>query len=797
MGAGSKTSVALKLGVAVLSAVLIAFQLLLMQTLAVVHWHHFAHMIISVALLGFGTSGTVLALLQDKLLAHADVAIPVGMTLAGLTMGYVIPASQLPSIQFDIYLLFIEPWQNVRLVAHYLLFFLPFFFGALSLALIFSRDVAKVGALYSANLCGSAAGGAMGMLLLWLGGPGRMSAFAGLAAVVAGALVTPGTHRRWQWLHLAAAAILLIPAIHGVPLTPSPYKSISKTLNLPEATVVAVEPSPMGVVEAVESPALRFAPGLSLSFVGTIPQSVSIFVNGEGYTSVVPASAEGPHILDYATDVLPFLLTQPDNVLVLGSGAGVAVAHALSHGSKHVVAVEPHREVIDLTREKYGTLTGRIYERPEVELRVVDPRAALSHPGEEYDVIIYPIVGAFGGTSGLQAMREEYLFTRESFREAWSRLAPDGVLSVSAWIDFPPRNAPKMLATLVEMLRAEGITDIEQHLVAIRGWSTITFALTKSPLNPSVVSRVREFCEEKMFDIGILPGSAPAEREKFNSLQDKTLFQLFDRLLAGEGEAIYGEYAFHLRPATDDCPYFSHFLRWKNLGEIQSVFSPQGLPFLELGTLFVVLTFVQILVVAVLLILLPLVRIGWRGGSPWKTIFYFGGIGIGFMFIEIASIQRLILFWGHPIYSAAAVIAGLLVGAGIGSYLSGRTVAERGAIRRRLKYLLIAAVGYFAVVTLVFPHLLQLAIGLKFLIGLSCVIALGFFMGYPFPLGLRVLGERCRTQTPWAWGINGCTSVISASAVGLLTLVGGFHFVVLLALLAYGLAWFAAPGTAG
>src|SRR5690606_30938886 len=263
-----------------------------------------------------------------------------------------------------------------------------------------------------------------------------------------------------------------------------------------------------------------------------------------------------------------------------------------------------------------------------------------------------PEIGSFGGSVGLFALQEQYTLTVESFREMWRRLDPGGAISLTVWMDYPYRNPVRAVSTLSAALRQEG-AEPALHLAAVRGWGTMTLVAARSPIGPADVDSVRTFAERLSFDPALLPGIRPDERMRFNLLQDTTFFRLIDAAVAG---APLDDYAFDVSPATDNRPYFSQLLKWASIPSSLNDFAPAGVPFLELGTLIAAATLVQISIAALILILLPL-RVLGRGsrGKTW-TVLYFAGIGIGFMFIEMILIQQFTLYFGHPIYAAAAVI---------------------------------------------------------------------------------------------------------------------------------------------
>ena len=287
-----------------------------------------------------------------------------------------------------------------------------------------------------------------------------------------------------------------------------------------------------------------------------------------------------------------------------------------------------------------------------------------------FDLIALPIVGTFGGSSGLYALHEQFILTKEAFREMWLKLNAGGVISVTSWMDYPIRNPLKILATMVEVLRESGIQNPNDNIVAIRSWGTITFVMTKTSLQENEIKIIRSFCEEMMFDPAILPQLNPEERTRYNQFQDDLFFDYVDKIISSEKETFYEDYDFNIKPASDNKPYFSQYIKWSNLNRLAQFFGNRSLPFFEIGYLLVIITLIQISIASFVLILLPLFKIGWKGKSKAGIILYFSGIGLGYMFVEMVFIQRFMLYFGNPVYAASAVITSLLIFSGLGSYHS-------------------------------------------------------------------------------------------------------------------------------
>ncbi|HET9435069.1 MAG TPA: hypothetical protein VFO37_14985, partial [Chitinophagaceae bacterium] len=362
-------------------------------------------------------------------------------------------------------------------------------------------------------------------------------------------------------------------------------------------------------------------------------------------------------------------------------------------------------------------------------MHVTEPRSFLSSTKNKYDLIQLPVVGAFGGGTGLYAMREEYTLTKEAFLKMWNLLEEEGVMSITTWMDYPYRYSLKITSSLAETLRDAGITDHQLHLAAVRSWGTITFMLKKAALTASDTTALRKFCNDNFFDPLWLPGLKTEERTAYNEMSDSAFFVYADELLSGSREKLYDEYGFHIRPATDNKPYFSQFLRLKSLPQLTAIFGSQNVSFLELGWLIAGINFLMISLLAVLLILLPLMKPGWRGKNKGWAVLYFSGLGAGYMLLEIVLIQKFILFFGNPVYAAAFVICSMLLSSGAGSYYSSRLLPIPLIMRRILFVIFLILLLY----TFFLSPLLNQVAGypdfLKLLISLPIVAFPSILMG--------------------------------------------------------------------
>ncbi|MGB2957860.1 MAG: class I SAM-dependent methyltransferase [Bacteroidota bacterium] len=781
------------LSIGLISSSVLAFQLSLMQLLSISQWHHFAALVISVALLGFGASGTYIALFRKPLLAQSDRVIPWSLLLSGVSMAGAFWVTQLEPFRFDSLRVFVEWEQLLRVAATCLVLFIPFFCAALAIGLFFVRETREAGRIYFANMVGSGSGGVIAVLLMFVLLPEELPPVAGAVGLLAAGLSVPrrGLTRFLVSLGGGLLFVLLVFFLSPPPLL-SEYKDLSRIKNLPGAEITYSRQSPYGLLQVASSPALRYAPGVSLAYGGDIPVQSGLFNNGDWYGPLDRSGCtDTMSILDVTTLALPYLIGPRDRVLVLGSGTGSLVDHALRRGAKEVVGVEEHATLVSLLRGALAGASDSLAYAPGVRFHGGNPRTYLLSEGPRFDLITLPLQGSVGGSSGLTALREEYVLTVEAIQEMWNRLTDSGAISVSTWMDYPFRAPLRIAATLKEVLSREGITSPAGHLAAVRSWGTISYVVSRSRLDSVQISRIREFCTEMGFDPALLPDLESSERARYNRLEDSTFFGYLDQILSGESESVYRKYPFRISPCTDDRPFFSQFLKWSDVFGLDAIIGPQGVPFLEIGYLLVVVTLFQAILLSSLLIVAPLFAGRRLGRGLTRTVAYFGGLGIGYIFVEMFLIQKFVLPLGGTILSAAVVMGALLISSGWGSLWSTRYLPRRVTLLASAGTAALGVGLYAIVVPLALPLLVALP-PLARLAGSVILIApLGFVMGMPFPLGLRVLSESRQAQVAWAWGINGCTSVVSTSLAVVVAVEVGFLGLSIAALGMYTIAFLA------
>ncbi|MBT8087984.1 MAG: SAM-dependent methyltransferase, partial [Gammaproteobacteria bacterium] len=350
-------------------------------------------------------------------------------------------------------------------------------------------------------------------------------------------------------------------------------------------------------------------------------------------------------------------------------------------------------------------------------------------------------------------------------------------------------------ATAIESLRRQGIQEPGKRLVVMRSWNAVTLLIRNGEFDANDIAALREFARSRSFDMAWFPGIRASDANRFNVLQEPYVYDGATALLGDDAGEFMARYKFFLEPATDDRPYFFHFFKWATLPEIFALRHTGGAGLIEWGYLVLVATLMQAIVAGCVFILLPLASTQRQrpSGSGTRMGVYFLLLGFAFLFVEMAFIQRFILFLSHPLYAVAVVLAAFLVFAGLGSAWSERIASKLescGLAPIAVTAAVIAALAvlYVALLPYIFQRFMGYPDAAKILISNALIAPLAFAMGVPFPLGLKRVADSMPEFIPWAWGINGFASVVSSVLATLLAIEFGFTLVIVIAVLCYASA---------
>ena len=791
-------------GIFLLSLATLLLELSLTRVLSVALWYHFGFLVISTALLGFGVSGVALALWRGLREGVAlDRALAALASLFGLTA--VLCFWLMQRIPFDPFSLLADRRQLLFMPLYYLAVSAPFFCSGLALALLLTRGARHAGRLYAFDLVGAGAGcAAVALSMPAFGGSGSVVVAAALGLLAAAVF---GLRRARRLATVAAALCVAFSAAafyaeRLLPINVTPNKSQGQQQPVYTAwntfsRIDVYERPPNAETGQPGARRIIFDAGTAATGLDDLRPGVRDYLSRRaddaGYTSGVAYVGK----------------PQP-KVLIIGSGAGQQVLDALHFGARDITAVEINPIVNDLVGRRMSDYWGDLFRQPEVRLVTEEGRSYVRRSSERYDAIIsVHTISNAAVASGALSLAENYVLTREAFEDYIDHLAPDGVL----FFTRPEAQIARLFATAREVFTARGVSDPSWHLYAYRspptqfeGQSRLSFAagflLKKSQFTPEELRKL-----EALLAARRPGGTAPPPETLYSPLAPRaSIYQ--ELVTAPDLLAVYASNASQLEPATDDRPFFNQHARWSSLGfaTFRDLFTQQKQGRLALEdrpvaevTLLVLLA--QSVAVAAALILLPLARSS-RGAPRThgrrRFLLYFACLGLGFIMVEIALMQRYTLFLGQPVYTFAVVLAGLLVFTGAGAALSERLGRSARHTLRAALPLVVLTLGLTALIT---PALFSAALGwsLTWRLTLSVVTLapLGVMLGVPFPAGLRLVSEEAPSLVPLAWGVNGFFTVIGTVGALMLGMAFGFRVVLACAALCYLVSLAAVKGSTG
>jgi hypothetical protein len=503
------------------------------------------------------------------------------------------------------------------------------------------------------------------------------------------------------------------------------------------------------------------------------------------------------------TEYLPTAVAyrlRPGRTLIMGMG--IEVLSALQHRMPQVTVLEPNPLVNAAAQRFAGDLLTR---GPALRTVVEHPRTYLARTRAQFEVIQVPPQESFQVVaSGAFSLTEQYLYTVEAVRDYLGALAPRGVLAMTRWIQTPPSEEIRTWAAAIAALekiavdrarRGQVAVDPASCLAVLRSLNTITILIDPDGFTRADIGTMRTFAAARRFDITFAPGVGADESNRYNVLPVDNHRKAFLAVLdPAHRDRFLRDYPFDVRPIHDDRPFFFHFFRWRQVPQTLGTLGRTWQPFGGGGYLILIALLAISVILSAVLILLPLrimdaqsgMSVSVDRGARRGVLVYFVCLGLAYLFVEIPLLQQMILVLGSPTYAAAAVLSGLLVASGIGSLLAAR-------LGRRWTTL-VAAVAVVAIgLAWGLPRLVDAVLGLSLTgrLTISGVLILlpGLLMGVPFPSAIQRLAKTSPHLVPWAWGINGCASVVGAVLAAIIALEWGFRAVLLLGGFVYAAAW--------
>jgi hypothetical protein len=799
-----------------LSAGALALEVLETRIFSVAVWHHLTYLLVTVALLGFGAGAALLAVVPALGKRPAATMSWSGALFATTAIATLALLGRAPP---DTSRLLEGPVAVAASFFEYGYLVLPFLFAGLGVAVALSEPGAPVNARYAWNLAGSGIGCFLFVgTVSALGAPRAAALFAGIGAAAAIAFARGSTSGprvgALAALVLCVSTFAFAERVLPVPLARSKLLAANLREN-PQGEIVATVWSPLCRIDALNQTGAERPSGLLLFQDGDAPTNLfskETAAGGVEGSWATPASFAAairanpifrvdPPVAIYS---LAHLFVEEPEVLVIGVGGGQDLLTAIHHGARSATGVEVNRAMRDLVAQDLREFAGDVFGLPGVRVQVAEGRSYLRASRERFDVIQMTGTDSYAAlASGAYVLSESYLYTREAMADYLSHLRPRGILAILRFEFDPPRENLRLFGMALEALAERGFSPPSAHAAVVGLATTVELegkpvearyavALFRlSPFLPEDRRRLEEFCAplpgvRLLFAPGDLPESSPYA----------SLAAAFDE---GTERDWFERYPFDASPVTDDRPFFFQYHRWSELFAPREVGrgSDAAEEWLDItgrgpiGLWILLALLLQTGIAALLLMVLPLAVVRGRSvlapGSG-KILAYFAALGVGFLALEIASIQRLVLFLGHPVYSITVTLFSFLVFPGIGSAITGRlSLPPLRTARAAVFVVLLVAAAHALFLDQVTGALLGAPLPARVLVAILLLAPLGLPLGVPFPSGLRAVAASHPPLVPWAIAVNGATSVVGSVACILVAMGMGFRATFLAAAAAYAL----------
>jgi hypothetical protein len=445
---------------------------------------------------------------------------------------------------------------------------------------------------------------------------------------------------------------------------------------------------------------------------------------------------------------------------IVGVGGGRDVQSAVLFGYPRVLGIELNSIFIDLLTGDYADFAG-LAGRPDVTLVTDEARSYLTRHGEACTWIQMSLIDTWAATAaGAFSLSENALYTVEAFRLLFGKLADDGMLSVSRWYhERQESETVRLMGLVLTTLLEAGVDEPSRHLMVVRGGNVATVLVSKRPFSADEVAAARAAIVEHGFSELYLPGG-PAPTSLLGKVIAARSVAELRTMLRGQPLA--------LEPPTDDSPYFFNMLKLGSIGYALSLEDDSVAGNIKAAAYLLTLIGVLLALVALTLVL-PLLAA--RAGSAVRLLgnprfragaSYFMLIGLGFMFVEIALIQRFSVYLGHPINALGVLLFTIILATGVGSLASERLSLD---LRPLAGFPIVIAAAVAASVPLtstVIHFTITLAWSWRALITVAVLFPVGLLLGLCFPLGMRMTRPEESAFTPWFWALNGITGVLGS-----------------------------------
>ncbi|HVF85112.1 MAG TPA: hypothetical protein VM821_03960, partial [Abditibacteriaceae bacterium] len=772
--------------VALISAAVLGFEVTLTRLFSVLLRYHFAFLVICVALCGLGVGGFAAHWWKHK---NRAISLPTTAILFALSIAL--------TVAILLQVLFAVVPDQYWIAAPLML--VPFGFAGAFLAEAFARFPGSSGRIYAWDLAGAALAA---LLVVWLlQVMGAVNASLAMAIVaLAGALCAVEYSKGVAFKRVAAisgAGVLLWMVnarLNVLDIPAVPPKTDAAGLSLADRGVTQPLFTELGTPghtsRIVETRWNAFA-RTDIVSDSALPDSYYVYTNGnvptnmmkwDGQNSTIPPIIQSFPLMNWVYANAPLgekagsstrnnksPLKRQGAVFSIGPGGGLDALAAVHYGAVRFDGAEINPSIVGMMRD-YREYNGGIYERPEIHVETADGRAAIreaAREGKRYALVYSALTKTATAGQGM-ALLESFIYTQDAFNDYWNALDSDGQIAVVT--DQAPLVA-RLFTTTLAMMQTHGINS-----QAACGHIAIAADHSESgPYRYAFIVSKKPFSSTQTYDLSAstaigsisgmwIPGRASLDEMGPYSQVASGKMSL-DGFINWWRAAPGAPVPIDVSPAPDDRPFVLDL----TFG-VQPLFWQMAIFALVLG--------------------LGLGALSWSfpsandkqstnrvlDGAPQiartgqlACLLYFTLLGVGFMLIEIPLMQKLILPLGYPTLSLTVLLFSLLLGGGLGAWLSQQQSSQ--SLLRYTAFCSLGVVLFAGALIMLLPVVDDVLLGLP--IVTRCIVAgailfpLGVLLGSPFPGGMRLFSTVFEGRTPLLWGLNGVASVVGSIGAAL------------------------------
>ncbi len=742
------------LGVSLTTLATLLLELSLTRIFSVVFYYHFAFLAISIALFGLGVGGVcsyVVGGLKGGLFEKLGALAAANGIVSLLSLWFVLTRK--------------GEFSNTTLALVYFASALPFLIAGAIVSLAISESIERIEKVYFFDLLGAAAGClALIPLLNLVGGPNTVIV-AGILFAVSSSIwynIAEARKRRAMGVTLALALVGLVVINARAHLVDVKYAKGQTLVN-------------------EDFVRWNSFSRIALESDGNSGRKI-IIIDADASTGVAPfdwdhITAQERSDLLHQGPGFPYVVRPGAKALIIGPGGGWDVSRALASGSKDITGVEINPIIATtIMCERFPQLSHGLYYRPEVHIVVEDGRSFVRRSHDKYQVIQATLVDTWASTAaGAFALSENNLYTTDAFYDYLSHLTDDGLLAFTRWGFDPPRESLRLVSLATDALNRLGERDIAKHVIVIREdhekikqWGAQdTVLISRKPFQPDDIARLRLALSESKREAVYVPGDTAVN--PFGQL-----------LLTSDPASFEDHYRYDISPVSDDRPFFFYTVQPRDLIEFLRHANTESADYKINRAVPLLFGLLGVSLLATALILI-LPRLLLKSRLPTETgvfrfLLYFLFIGSGYILIQVALIQKFVLFLGHPTYALTVIIFSMLIASGLGSFWSRRIVGDS---QQRLHLVLAGITILVIVLAFVASPVTMVGAGwplpVKMLVTSMLIAPVAFLMGMPFPRGLARLEVWHNPSVRWAWSLNAASSVLGSAGAIFLAIYFGLR----------------------